>query len=86
MRLPKGTILVGITRKHPGRIKIIGVKTNSYRIRACGSQHSAKKECILPAAVIEANYRVLQLPRRNKQREHVLQQLPPLEQPGAAGY
>jgi hypothetical protein len=82
VRLPQGTILVGTTRKHPGRIKIIGVKTNSYRIRACGSQHSAKKECILPAAVIEANYHVIQLPRRNK-REQELHQLPSLEQPGA---
>jgi hypothetical protein len=85
VRLPTGTILVGTTRKHPGRIKIIGVKTNSYRIRACGNQHSAKKECIMPCAVIEANYRVIQLPRRNK-REQELPQLPPLEQPGAAGY
>jgi hypothetical protein len=82
MRLPKGTILVGTTRKHPGRIKIIGVKTNSYHIRACGSQHSAKKECILPCAVIEANYRVIQLPRRNE-REQALRQLPILEQPVA---
>jgi hypothetical protein len=80
MRLPKGTILVGTTRKHPGRIKIIGVKTNSYHIRACGSQHSAKKECILPAAMIEANYRVIQLPRR-REREQELPQLPSLEQP-----
>jgi hypothetical protein len=78
MRLPKGTILVGTTRKHPGRIKIIGVKTNSYRIRACGSQHSAKKECILPCAVIETNYRVIQLPQR-REREQAVRQLPILE-------
>jgi hypothetical protein len=82
VRFPKGATLVGTTRKHPGRIKIVGVKTNSYHIRACGSQHSAKKECILPAAVIEANYRVIQLPRRNK-REQPLRQLPPLDQPTA---
>jgi hypothetical protein len=80
VRFPKGTILVGTTRKHPGRIKIVGVKTNSYHVRACGSQHSAKKECILPAVVIEANYRVLRLPRR-KERAEELPQLPSLERP-----
>jgi hypothetical protein len=62
--LERGTVLVGTTRRHPGRITIIGVKRRTYRIRFAGGQHNAGKEWTLSAVIVENFYRVVREPPR----------------------
>jgi hypothetical protein len=67
--LEGGTELVGVTKKHPGRIVIIGMSDRKYRIEYRGGQHKGKAVEYLSKSVIEAHYRISKHPRKKQKKE-----------------
>jgi hypothetical protein len=58
-----GTILQGATRRHRGRIEILGASARKYRIRTLNSHRDTRLERYLERPIVEHHYRVVQTPK-----------------------
>ncbi len=61
--IPIGSVLIGTTRRHAGKIRVIGITPQSYKIEKIG-RRDGKLKRFVARSVIEMQYQFVNKERR----------------------